>query len=178
MKNKVFLLSHQDDEMAIFNHIKDSALSGNNTYIFYLTNGNVEKKLNNKIILKRENESTKVLIKLGVKKKNIFFLGKKLKISSYKLHKNLDVTFRELSKFFNKLNLQTVIYSHAWEGGNTDHDSSYVITLKLMHKFSKISSAFQFALYNSYNMPFKFFRVLYPIKQNGPIILIQKIMVQ
>ena len=100
MKNKIFLLSHQDDEIAIFNHIKKSVQSRDKIYIFYLTNGRIKKKENEKIIRVREKESLKVLKTLGVNKNSIIFLGKRLKVNSYELHNKLDVTFKELSKFF------------------------------------------------------------------------------
>ncbi len=170
MGNKIFLLSHQDDEIAIFNHIKSCALSKDKIYIFYLTNGRIKKTDNNAIINIREKETTKVLSKIGVKKRSIIFLGRKLKINSYELHKKLNITFYELSKFFKKIKTDTTVYSNSWEGGNVDHDSCFIITLKLMKKFSFIKSAFQFSLYNSSNMPFKLYRAFSPIKINGPII--------
>ena len=146
MQNKIFLLSHQDDEIAIFNHIKMSIQSKDKIYIFYLTNGRIKKIEDEKIINIREKETTKVLKKIGVEEKNIIFLGKKLQTNSYELYKKLDITFRELSKYFTELKNDTIIYSHSWEGGNTDHDSSYIITLKLIKRFSVIKSAFQFLI--------------------------------
>jgi len=85
MTNQIFLFSHQDDEIAIFKTIKDSINSNKKTFIFYLTNGNVSKFENTSFILKRENESKRVLKKLGLSSHNMFFLGKKLKINSYNL---------------------------------------------------------------------------------------------
>ena len=170
MQNKIFLLSHQDDEIAIFNHIRKSVLSKDNISIFFLTNGRIKKIDDQKIIKIREKESLDVLNKIGVKKNNIFFLGKKLKTNSYNLHNKLDITINELSKFFEKIKNDAIIYSHSWEGGNVDHDSCYVITIKLMKKFACIKSAFQFSMYNSQNMPFNFYRAFSPIKENGHII--------
>ncbi len=170
MKNKIFLLSHQDDEIAILNHIKKSVQSKDKIYVFYLTNGRIKKSENEKIIRVREKETLKALKTLGVNKNSIIFLGKKLKVNSYELHNKLDVTFKELSKFFFKFKDNTVIYSHSWEGGNTDHDSCYVISLKLMKKFSIIKSAYQFSMYNSYKMPFNLYRAFSPIKKNGSLI--------
>ena len=138
MIDKIFLLSHQDDEIAIFNHIKKSIKSNTTIHIFYLTNGRIKKVDEQKIINIREKETIKVLTKLGVKKNKIIFLGKKLKINSYELHKNLNITFDALSNFFKKLKKDTIIYTHSWEGGNVDHDSCFIITLKLMKRFSKI----------------------------------------
>ena len=50
MQTKIFLLAHQDDEIAIFNHIKNSVQSNNKTLIIYATNGRIKKKENSEII--------------------------------------------------------------------------------------------------------------------------------
>jgi len=168
--NRVFLLAHQDDEMGVFTQIKEGIIKNDNIYIFFLTNGNISKITNNSIIAQREKESLNVLKILGVKKKNIFFLGKNLKINSYELHKKLNEIYLILERFLKELKNDSLIYTHAWEGGNTDHDSCYVLTLKLLKKFFNKNSGFQFSLYNSANMPFKFYKVMHPIKNNGKIL--------
>ena len=43
MQTKIFLLSHQDDEIAILNHIKQSVESNDKIFIFYCTNGRIKK---------------------------------------------------------------------------------------------------------------------------------------
>lgn len=170
MTNQIFLFSHQDDEIAIFKTIKDSINSNKKTFIFYLTNGNASKFENPNLILKRENESKTVLKKLGVSSDNIFFLGKRLDINSYNLVNHLEKVYGELTNIISSFDGESTIYTHAWEGGNIDHDSSYVIALKLMRSNLKIVNGFQFPFYNSYNMPFNFYRVFFPIKENGQAI--------
>ena len=170
MQNKIFLLSHQDDEIAILNHIKHSVLSNDEIFIFFLTNGRIKKIGNLEIVNKREKESLIVLKKLGVKRENIIFIGNKLNINSYELHGKLDIVFDELSSFFEKMNSETILYTHSWEGGKVDHDSCFILTLKLLKKFSAIKKSYQFAMYNSYKMPFNFYRAFSPIKENGPLI--------
>lgn len=170
MINRIFLLAHQDDEMGVFSQIKECVKNHDNIHIFFLTNGNIEKKNNNKIIKKREKESIRTLNKLGVDKKNIIFLGKRYKINSYQLHKKLNEVYRILKSFLVKLNGHIGIYTHSWEGGNIDHDSCYVLTLKLMKQLHKKIHGYQFALYNSYDMPFIFYNVMSPLVSNGKII--------
>ena len=170
MQNKIFILSHQDDEIAILNHIKKTVQSNDKLFIIYLTNGRIEKNETKEIIEIREKETLKALKKIGVDNENILFLGKKLEINSYELHNHLETTYNELSKFFQKFDDEKIIYTHAWEGGNVDHDSCFILTLKLMRKFSNIKSAFQFSMYNSYNMPLNFYRAFSPIKVNGSLI--------
>lgn len=170
METKIFLLAHQDDEIAIFNHIKNSLQSNNKTLIIYATNGRIKKKENSEIIEKRELESSYVLRKIGVKKKNIIFLGKKLNINSYELHLNLDIVYKKLNSLIKKIQGKIIIYTNSWEGGNMDHDSCYIITLKLMSKFPRVIKAFQFAMYNSNKMLLKFYKAFSPIKNNGPLV--------
>jgi LmbE family N-acetylglucosaminyl deacetylase len=167
MKNHIFLFSHQDDEIAIFKTIKDSINTNKNVLIIYLTNGNISKSDNTNFILKRENESKRVLEKLGVSSHNILFMGKKLNIKSYDLLNHLEKAYEELANTINDIDGETSIYTHAWEGGNVDHDSSYVLALKLMKNNPNITNGFQFPFYNSYKIPFNFYRVFCPIKENG-----------
>ena len=167
MNFDLFLLSHQDDEIAIFKTIKESVLKKNQILIFYLTNGDDSKINNTELISKRENESKKVLLKLGVSSKNIFFIGKELRIKSYKLINYLDETYKKLSNTIRNIPSKITIYTHAWEGGNLDHDTCFVIALKLMKNNENIKSAFQFPFYNSYRLPFNFYRVFYPLEING-----------
>ncbi len=167
MKISIFLLAHQDDEIAIFKSIKTIIKKNEKVYIFYLTNGDNSKNNNKLLIKRREKESKKVLSKLGVNLKNIIFLGNLIKIKSYKLINKLDKTYNLLGKFINNINGRITIYSHAWEGGNVDHDSAFIITLKLFRNYSKILTCYQFPFYNSYKMPFNFYRIFYPLPYNG-----------
>ena len=71
-KNYIFILAHQDDEFALFNILEKKIKEKKNIKIYYLTSG-YKKKINKNNITKRDKESLKILIKLGIKKK-IFFL--------------------------------------------------------------------------------------------------------
>ena len=83
-KKIFYLFSHQDDEFGIFIQLqKDAKL--NNTYVFYLTSG-TDKNINKNKLYRRDKESIKTLTALGVKKKNIFFIGRMLKIKHNKLY--------------------------------------------------------------------------------------------
>ena len=88
MKKKIFyLFAHQDDEFGIFIQIKKD-LKKNELFIFYLTSG-TDKKINRNELYLRDKESIKTLISLGVKKENIFFIGRKLGIKHNKLYLNV-----------------------------------------------------------------------------------------
>ncbi|MDB4154585.1 PIG-L family deacetylase, partial [Candidatus Pelagibacter sp.] len=159
MDNIIFILSHYDDEFGLFNVIESSTKNNKKVFVFYLTNGLTKKDIKNKTKLyQREKESTKILTKLGVKKNNIIFLGKKLNIPVYYLYKNLGIVYNEIYKFLNKLDGKCLIYTHSWEGGNEDHDSSYVIVKKILSKNQKSKKGFQFSQYHKQNT------ILYPFK--------------
>ena len=110
-------------------------------------------------LLKRDKESLNVLLKLGVRRKNIFFIGKKLNIPVYNLYKNLNVVYNEIDKRLEKYAGKHIVYTHSWEGGNEDHDASYIIIKKLIFYKSKIVKAFEFSHYNNYNSKFLPFKV-------------------
>lgn len=121
-KNIFFIFCHQDDEMGVFNHIKNSIKYNFNVYILFLTSGSINKGINKNKLYHRDIESLAVLKNLGVKSKNIKFIGRKLDINVYELHKNYTAAYKELSKQINCVKGDIEIITHSWEGGNTDHD--------------------------------------------------------
>jgi LmbE family N-acetylglucosaminyl deacetylase len=169
-KNVLFIFCHQDDEMGVFNHIENSIKLNLNVFVLFLTSGSINKKIDKNKLYHRDLESLSVLKNLGVKNKNIKFIGRKLGINVYELHKNYLAAYKELSKQINYIKGNIEIITHSWEGGNTDHDSCYLLVKKLYINNNKIKSCFQFSLYHSKNMPFNFYKVLDPITENGKII--------
>ena len=162
MKKKIFyIFAHQDDEFGIFIQLKKE-IKKNEIYIFYLTSGTDKKISINKLYL-RDKESIKSLTTLGVKKENIFFIGRKLGISHNKLYLNAKKVSIFLENFILKFHKPNSIYTHSWEGGHEDHDTCNLITRRIKKKF-KIKNCFQFSLYNSYNTSIFFFKVFNPIK--------------
>ena len=181
MNNNIFFIfSHQDDEFGLFNIIENSIKKGQNVYVLYLTNGLTKDETNIKKLNQRENESIKILIKLGVNRNKIIFLGKRLNIPVYNLHKNLNLVYKNISSFLNKFKDRCVIYTHAWEGGNEDHDASFVIVKKILFNNRSVNKCFQFSLYHRYNTNFYPFKILSFIPSNSKIFqsklsLLQKI---
>ena len=170
MVNNIFIFSHYDDEFGLFNLIENSTKKNKNVFVFYLTNGLKKYEIKNKKkLFKRQNESFKILSKLGVKKKNIICLGKKLNINVYDLYKKLNITYDNLNIFLKKLSGNHVIYTHAWEGGNEDHDASFVISKKILCENTKVISGFQFSQYHGENTYFYPFKVQTFIKSNSKI---------
>lgn len=160
MNNNIFFIfSHQDDEFGLFNLIEKATKKQKNVFVIYLTSGLKTKNQNNKNkLLQRDKESLKVLLSLGVSRKNIFFLGKKLNIPVYNLHKNLNNVYREINRFLKRYHGKHVIYTHSWEGGNEDHDASFIIVKKILYQNPRVTKAFEFSHYHNYEttiFPFK-----------------------
>lgn len=163
-KNILYLLAHQDDEFGVFIDISKQ-IKNNNVYIFYLTSG-YTKKISKYKLTKRDKESLKVLNKLGVKKKNIIFLGKKLNIRSNKLYLKLSEVYNEII-LFTKLIKPHKLITHSWEGGHEDHDACNLIARKIGIKYSNIFKFKEFSLYNAYKCKLLYFKVFNPIKKKG-----------
>lgn len=150
MNKSIFILPHQDDEVGIFKVIDEC--KNNEAIFFYLTTGAFSDKKNNR----RYEETVKVLGKLNIPRRNIFFIGHKLKIQDQKLHKNLFRVFEYIKKFLSKKKLKiNNIYSTTWEGGHTDHDSCFLIALAL-NKYFKKSNFYSFPIYSSMEREFFF----------------------
>ena len=165
MKKKVFyLFAHQDDEFGIFIQLKKDA-NINNTFIFYLTSG-TNKNINKNKLYLRDKESIKSLTDLGIKKKNIIFVGRKLQIKHNKLYFNVKKIMKFFDNYISTFNKPYVIYTHSWEGGHEDHDTCNLIARKIRSKY-KIKNCYQFPLYNSYKTSIIFFKVFNPINQRN-----------
>ncbi len=165
MRKKIFyLFAHQDDEFGIFIKIKKEAKK-NEIYIFYLTSG-TDKNIKKNELYHRDKESIKTLTSLGVKKENIFFIGRKLNIQHNKLYLNAKKVTKYLENFISNIHIPNLIYTHSWEGGHEDHDTCNLIVRRIKKKF-KIKNCFQFSLYNAFNTSLIFFKVFNPIKKKN-----------
>lgn len=165
MKKKIFyIFAHQDDEMGIFAQLRKDIVK-NDIFIFYLTSG-TDKKISKNKKFKRDYESLKTLKSLGIKEKNIYFVGRKLEIKHNKLHLNTKKALKYIELFIMKNFKPHLIYTHSWEGGHEDHDTCNLIVRSLRKKF-QIKNCYQFSLYNAYNTSIIFFKVFNPIKIIG-----------
>ena len=164
-KNIIYLFAHQDDEFGVFIDIYKNAKI-HNIYIFYLTNGD-SKIINKSKLSIRDRESIKVLTKLGVKRKNIILLGKKLGIICNQLYLNLDKVYNNLAKNLKKIGTISRLITHSWEGGHEDHDACNLIGRKVAFKNKILKKSYEFSLYNSYKTRLIFFRVFNPLNKNG-----------
>ena len=164
-KNIIYLFAHQDDEFGVFIDIYKN-IKIHNIYIFYLTNGDTKIIEKSKLSV-RDRESIKVLTKLGVKKKNIIFLGKKLGVTCNQLYLNLDKVYNKLAKNLKKIGNISRLTTHSWEGGHEDHDACNLIGRKVALRNKILSNSFEFYLYNSNNTRLIYFRVFNPLTNKG-----------
>ena len=165
-KNIFYLFAHQDDEFGVYIDISNK-IKNNNVYIVFLTSGYNKKIIKSKLS-KRDEESLAVLKKIGVKKKNIYFLGKELNIKCNKLYLKINEAYIKLKKLM-KDNKPYQIVTTAWEGGQEDHDACNLIARKIALKFKIIKNSKEFSLYNAYNNNLIYFKVFNPLKK-GKII--------
>jgi hypothetical protein len=166
-KNLIIIIAHQDDEFCIFNRISNYPYK-KNIFVFYMTSG-MDKNFNKTSLNKRDIESINVLRRLGLEKKNIFFLGRKCSINNNQLYKNLNIALKTLLIFLKKINGFNIVYTHALEGGHEDHDACNYLVKVLNRKFNFFNKCYQFPAYHGKNLPYIFFRVLSPISENGKI---------
>lgn len=176
MNKVIFIFSHQDDEFGVFESIRNATQNKDNVYIFYMTNGVVGKNISKNKYSNRDKESLAVLLRLGVKKKNIIFFGRKNNIPTCSLYKNLDSTYKKINKFINRLGGNLTLFTHAYEGGNEDHDACYILILKLFRNNKNIKFAFQFPLYHALSI--FYYKVQNALKINGKPIYVKSNFVQ
>ncbi len=172
MNYSIFILSHQDDEFGIFEVVRKAILRKEKVIIFYMTNGMINKSIPKFKLFYRDEESLLVLKKIGVQENNIIFFGRLNNIPTCCLYKKMSYAYLKLIKYFKKYNGKIKIYTHAWEGGNEDHDACYVLVKKILRKVKKIKVAYQFPLYNA-NTNLFYYSVQKILKINGKPIKIK-----
>ena len=149
--NKILILvPHPDDEIvgtAIF--IKKKILDGCEVYLFFLTNGILQKDKmwfwdrRNYIyfLKKRLDELNKSVDFLKINK---FYIQS---IPTRTLINNVSITYKKIQKIITEHNIDS-IFTPAYEGGHQDHDVSNFIASKF--NFFKNIKVYEFAEYNNY----------------------------
>ena len=159
----IFIFAHQDDETGCFSVIEKKIFLGYEVIIIYLTSGTS----NGSKSFLRNYESLNALSLIGVKKKNIIFIGNTIYSPDGRLAENLNKVYREISKILFEIYFLDSLYVIAWEGGHQDHDAAHLIGLALAKKFNILNNSFQFPLYTGARSQGSFFRLFKPIRANG-----------
>jgi len=165
MKKILFVFAHQDDEYPIISRIKYELLKRKEIICIYLTNGNgynIDPE-------RRNEESRKILSSLGVKDENIHFLGTEHGIDDGMLANLINEVYHfSMERIVNSIYR---VFCLAWEGGHPDHDAAHLIALAIAKKLNILCETFQFSIYNGYGIPSYAFRTMFPLHENGKIIV-------
>lgn len=162
-KVSIFILAHQDDEFAAMHLLQYEKCKGNGIVIIYLSNGsNSNAALSNIRNLESQNALSKFT-------DNIVFLGGILNVNDGEIIYNLAVLYKKIYSLL-RLQIESLdrIYTTAYEGGHQDHDAINLIVSKLSEKLKIAHKCFQFPIYHGKCMPFRFFKVVSTIDDNGP----------
>ncbi len=158
----LFLFPHQDDEYGVFYEIEKSIQKNVRPICLYLTDGSYGEASPED----RNEESRKVLTRLGVQEENIHFIGTRLCIKDTKLCFFLPAAVSAIAELIENQRLSS-LYCPAWEGGHPDHDALFLIASIIIEKQNIKTPCWQYPLYNAANLTHPFFRVLQPLKNNG-----------
>lgn len=161
----LFLFAHQDDEVAVFHCIEKELRQGHRVVCGFLTDGSAAAPPR-----VRNQESLAALSRLGVAGSDVWFIGEAAGIRDLHLHESLDAAYAGLvGALQSSLGDIGKIYAPAWEGGHPDHDATHLVARKLAASLAQKCPVWQFSIYHGENCPGPFFKVLSPLKGNGPV---------
>ncbi|MDD3266824.1 MAG: PIG-L family deacetylase [Burkholderiales bacterium] len=148
MKKILFLFAHQDDEMSALPLIDKHIINCDDVYIFFVTSGTFDGETS----IIRNNESSLCLTKIGVKAKNIFFIGSRHKICDKQLANELERARHVLHEELAPIGHFDKVYALAWEGGHADHDAVNLLAhdIVLNYQFVSDKKVYQIYFYNAY----------------------------
>jgi LmbE family N-acetylglucosaminyl deacetylase len=159
-QSHLFLLPHQDDEFGVFHALEDIIARGHRPVCAFLTEGSGRPG-------RRDGESQRVLLSLGVAPQDIHFPGTRLAVPDGNLASHLNALFDNLNDLVAPLGPISAIYVPAWEGGHQDHDAAHALGVVFAARQNQLAALRQFPLYNSDRCRFWPYRVLSIIPNNG-----------
>lgn len=148
--NVVFVLAHQDDEIAFASRIRSALGRGDRVECVCLTDG-----ASASTAQVRDEESRVVLAKLGT---GALIVAQNERIPDGFLPEHLDraLAFLELVAAH-----ADEIVTLAWEGGHQDHDAAFLVAAAFARK--RGIPCIEMPLYNGEHTPGPFFRVMHPV---------------
>ena len=159
----LFLFAHQDDEYGVYHELARAAGQGPVACAYFTdgaAGGDPER---------RDDESRRVLGKLGVPAENVHFLGPRHGIADGRLFESLPAVAAALDQALALAADDARVYVPAWEGGHHDHDGLHAVTAITLHRRGRLAQGRQFSLYNAWRRAGPLFRVLTPLPQNGAV---------
>ncbi len=161
----VFLFAHQDDEFGVYQQILAERQRGRRVVCAYFTTGVPPGGDPSR----RDRESLSVLGRLGVREADVVFAGTRLAIADGNLIESIPLAYVWSRAWLTSFESVAAIYMPAWEGGHPDHDGLHAVAAELCSELGIAGRAWQFPLYNGDRCPRPFFRILSPLRANGPV---------
>ncbi|MGE0849772.1 MAG: PIG-L deacetylase family protein [Hyphomicrobiaceae bacterium] len=162
----LFLLAHQDDELMVAPLILAAKRNGERIGVVYLTDGGA----GSVTPATRNAETRRALATLGVDVvREVWFLGERLGIPDRFCYEHLSSAHSALLALVRELPPITAIYTHAWEGGNPDHDAVHVVALGIGRALRIEQAVFQIPFYRATRRGPLPFRVFAPLAANGEV---------
>jgi LmbE family N-acetylglucosaminyl deacetylase len=160
----LFLFPHQDDEFGVFHVIETLIANGDRPVCLFLTNGGY----GGQDSAVRDRESTRILTRIGVRPDDLHFIGSRHAIPDGDLVGHLPSVFDRVTEVIATIGPIDAVYTPAWEGGHQDHDAANALGLVVAARCEIPATVFQFALYNSDRCLIWPYRMLSPVRENGP----------
>ncbi len=161
----IFLFAHQDDEFGVYQQILTEQRLGRRIVCAYFTSG----VPHGADPARRNQESLAVLSRLGVQPQDVVFAGAQLDIADGKLVDSLQPAFVWTKAWLSSFSSIGAVFVPAWEGGHPDHDGLHAFAVQLCTELGLAACVRQFPLYNALRCPRPLFRILNPLRENGPV---------
>ena len=157
----LFVFAHQDDEIAMATRIRFLLRAGTTISCVFLTNGEGLGVASHV----RDEESRRVLTRLGVDLARVHFLGSEHAIPDGSLVEHLA---RALALLESRISEPVdEIYCLAWEGGHADHDASHLVAVRFASRRGIVDRCFEMPLYQGRGLPGVLFQTLAPLRVGG-----------
>lgn len=137
------------------------------TLCLYLTDGAFSKQSP----VKRNDESLRVLARLGVPAEDVRFIGLENSLADGALPMQLETALKAVQAAVDGEVAE--LFLPCWEGGHQDHDATHLIGLAFFSTLVTKPTMRQYPLYHGAGLPGAFFRLLSPLPANGPIDIIR-----
>lgn len=156
----LFVFAHQDDEIAAAARIGHLVRSGATITCVYLTNGEGRGAPS----AVRDEESRRVLTRLGVDLARVSFAGSRERIPDGALVEHLDRALALLEACVTEP--VDEVWCLAWEGGHQDHDASHLVAVAFAARRGLLDRTFELPLYRRHRL--LTFQTLAPLRIGKP----------
>ena len=161
----LFLLAHQDDEIAFAPLIARLKAKARPVRVIYLTDGGAGRATPEL----RNAECIRALESLGVPSTEIIFLGGTSSVPDGSLFRRFSQVYSALEAECSRIGTLGDIYTLGWEGGNLDHDAAHVIALALAIAHDRVGRTWQVPFYRAIDGGPPLFSMFAPLSANGPV---------